>query len=109
MAGGATLDRAVQRTAAVLRDYAREQGWGPEDFRLYASVSPEWEHIHVIFVSKGFEGRDYYESYASVKDYLSKRLADSPDLANALGLVIRDFKQVEQGGFYGIGPDYSEI
>ena len=100
---------AVNRIVRLLRGYAQGQGWGPEDYRLYFHVNERWNHVHIIFVARGFEGRDYFECYDSVWKHLEGGLKDSPELLSAIGLVIRTFKQVDEGGIYSIGSDYSEV
>ena len=103
------MKRAVRRVADVLGVYARLQGWWPLDFRLYFRVNGAWGKIHVNFVSDGFEGRDKFDCYQSILAFLKTRTADDPDLADAVGLVVSTFKQVEQGGLYAIGDEYTFV
>lgn len=103
------MKMAVRRVADVLGAYARLQGWWPQDFRLYYRADEKWGKIHFIFVSDGFEGRDETESYRSIMDYVSVRIHDDPDLVDALGLVLRSFNKMREGGIYSIGQSYSFI
>jgi hypothetical protein len=109
MAFSPTMRRAVRRVADILGDYARKQGWGSDEFRLLFSVNEDWGKIHVVFLARGFEGRDPHKRYAEVDQYLRKNLREEPELFQSIGLVIRTFKQLEEGGPYAIGPGYEEV
>jgi hypothetical protein len=109
MALSPTLKRAVRCVADLLGEYGREQGWGPDDYQLFFRVSGSWGNIHVVFVARGFEGHDPFECYSSVMQYLRDQLRTEPDLFGSIGLVIRTFKEVEEGGIFAIGPSYVEV
>ena len=109
MALSPAMKRAVRHVADLLWEYGREQGWGPDDSRLFFRVNGAWGNIHVVFVAHGFEGHDPFESYSSVMQFLRDRLRDEPEQFGSIGLVIRTFKQFEEGGLHGIGPSYVEI
>src|SRR4051812_38689927 len=109
MALSPTMKRAVRHVADLLGEYARRQGWGSDDYRLFFRVNAAWGSIHVVFVALGFEGRDAYECYAAVEQFLRDSLEDEPDLFRSIGLVIRTPKQVDEGGIYAIGPGYFEV
>src|SRR4051812_5989919 len=109
MALSPTMKRAVRRVADLLGEFATQQGSGVEDWRLFFRVDPDWDRIRVIIVSNGFEGHDPYGSYAAVEQFLRDKLRDDPALFHAIGLVIRTFQQVDEGGIYAIGPDYFEV
>jgi hypothetical protein len=59
-------------------------------------------------VARAFNGRDYAASYRAVMNYLRKELAEEPGLFESIGLALRDFDQVDEGGIYAIGPDYED-
>ena len=109
MALSPNMKRAVRRLANILGAYARKQGWWPLDFRLYYQTNEEWGKIRFVFVSDGFEGRNYDESYRSVMDYVGERLQDDPELIGALGLTLQSFKQLSEGGLYSIDQSYSAV
>ena len=106
---GPIVRRAARRIGEAIDGYARTRGWSPGDYRWFYRAQPEWGHIHVILVARGFKGRGYSESYRSVMEFLKGDLADEPGLVESLGLVVRDFDQVAEGGLYAIGPDYEEF
>ena len=59
-----------------------EQGWGPEDYRIYFSSNSDWGRIHIIFVVADVPAEMTYEPMGSVMDYLHEQLArTSPELA----------------------------
>jgi hypothetical protein len=103
------MKMAVRRLADVLGAYARREGWWPLAFRLYYRADGKWGKIHFIFVSDGFEGRNETESYRSIMDYVRMRIHDDQDLVGALGLVLRSFKQMSEGGIYSIGRSYAFV
>lgn len=108
MAVNTTLKRALRLIAGALTDYAKDQGWSPDDYWIYYHINPKWDKIHMIFVAKGFEGKGDFQNYASVRRYLESKLADEPELLNYMGLIVRSLKQVEEGGIYAIGPEYRD-
>jgi hypothetical protein len=103
------IRRAIRLIAEAIDKYAKNQGWSIDDYRWYYRVSPEWGHIHIILVANAFKGRDYSEAYRSVRDFLYQELRDEPALFQSIGIVLRDFDQVNQGGIYEIGPDYEDF
>jgi len=109
MAVSSNMKRACRRVADILGAYARTQGWWPLDFRLYFRVDENWGSIQVLFISDGFERRDYFESHQAIASFLKSRTADNPELAAAVGFVVRTFKQVEEGGIYSVGSDYTFV
>ena len=90
-----------------MRKYADERDWGSEDYRVYMRSEDDWNFVHVVLVARAFEGRDNFAVYSEVLDFLQKHLADQPDLLNSMGLVVMDFKQADDRGIFGIGPDYT--
>ena len=102
MAVSQSMKRAVRRIADALGVYARRRGWWPLDFRLYFRVNEAWGRISVDFFAYEFEGKGTFENYQSVMDYLQTRLADDPELLNALGLVVSSFKNLEGRGLHAI-------
>ena len=102
MAVSQSMKRAVRRIADALGVYARRMGWWPLDFRLYFRVNEAWGHIHVTFYAYAFEGRETFESYQAVMEFLRSRLNDDPELFHAVGLVVQSFKNLEGRGLHSI-------
>jgi hypothetical protein len=102
------LVMARRKLANALMKYAEKMGWKANDYKVFMRPNPDWNRIHVVFVAHAFEGRDYYKNYAAVMAHLSNEMKDDVEILNSVNLVLRDFKQIEEGGFFGIGPDYSE-
>jgi len=108
MAVSTALKRALRLIAGALIDYAKDQGWSPEDYWIYYHINSRWDKIHITFVAKGLAGKGDFQNYASVRQYLESQLADEPELLNYMGLIVRSLKQVEEGGIYAIGPEYRD-
>jgi hypothetical protein len=102
------LIRARRKLAMALAKYADRRGWHPEDYKIFMRANPDWNRLHVAFVAKEFENSDKYQCYLDVLHYLEGELTDESELLDSINLVVRDFKQVEEGGFFGLGPEYSE-
>jgi hypothetical protein len=110
MATETALRRAVRLVAGALTQYAQEQGWRDEDYWIYYSINPHWGgRVHFVFVARGFDGRDDYESYRSVWRHLQRVLADEPDVLESLNLVVLGKNKVDEGGAYSIGPEYEDF
>jgi hypothetical protein len=108
MATDTTMRRAVREIAGAMTKYAHSQGWGDEDYWIYFNTNPEWGRIHFVFVAKGFDGRDSYERYKSVWDFLGKELGQDREILNSLNLVVNGKNEVDRGGIYRIGPEYED-
>ncbi len=96
-----------RRVANSLMKYAHEHDWTPDDYRIYMRSEDDWEFVHIVLVARAFEGRDNFAAYSEVLDFLQGDLADRPDLLNSIALVVKDFRQAEDRGIFGIGPDYT--
>jgi hypothetical protein len=108
MANNPILRKVVRRVAEALASFAVEKGWAQDEYGIYYRMNPDWDQVHFIFVAKGLPGQGSFSDYAEVRNYLAQKLQDEPDLMNMVGLVVRDYSQVEQGGIYSIGADYKE-
>jgi hypothetical protein len=102
------MRQAVREVAAALTKYAKAQNWGDEDYWIYYSTNPEWGRVHFVFVAKGFDGRESYERYKSVWDFLKKELEHESDILSSLNLVVNGKSEVDRGGIYRIGPEYED-
>src|SRR4051812_4685881 len=94
MALDTSIEQAALKIAEILHNYARDQGWPPEKYRIFITVSTDWGLIHVTFVAEAFEGQsepDQYKNYDDIMDYLENSLRDDPDLYARIGLVTRGF------------------
>ncbi|MBX6311559.1 MAG: hypothetical protein IRY99_01345 [Isosphaeraceae bacterium] len=109
MAVSTDVAAAIARVASALTRYAQARGWKPEDWRLYYRVTPDWDRMHFIVVARELDDQDEFAAYSSIRNYLERELADAPELFRAVGLVVRGFKQIEEGGIYRIGDDFKRI
>jgi len=98
----------VRRVVGAFRDYAASQGWRPEDYRIYVWPNLDWFSVHVILAVKSLPERNAEDSTFAAIDFVHDKLKDDPDLARSIGLTVRTFDQIEQGGLYGIAPDFVE-
>jgi hypothetical protein len=103
------LNMAARKVAHALMRYAEKKGWRPDDYRVYVRFNEDWDTMHFVLVSREFEGQDNYESYQDVWRHLEDSLKDDPELLRSIYLVVKDFKQAEQGGIFGVGPDYDQV
>src|SRR5947209_5223451 len=106
MAAETTMRQAVREVADALTSYAQAQGWSDEEYWIYFSTNPDWGRVHFVFVAKAFDGRDSYERYKSVWDFLAKKLGHESDVLRSLNLVVNGKNEVDRGGIYQIGPEY---
>jgi hypothetical protein len=109
MAISPTLRQARKRVAEALGEFAREQKWDPQDYKIFVRANKQWGHLQIILVLRDLEKLDYYDMYSTIWNFLREKLKDEPELVNYLGLVLRSFRQVEEGGIYTIEPDYMEL
>ena len=105
----ATMKRAIRRVAGIVRKYAAAQGWQSGDFQIYIRANEDWGQIYIILVARAFPGKDYYDQWESVMQFLEKELKDDRPLRQALHLVLRTFDQVAEGGIYSIPESYEEV
>jgi hypothetical protein len=106
MALGTTMKSAIKRIADTLVDFASQLGWKPEEYQILFYQSSRWGRIRVFFIAKDFGGRSRQDFWALVSDFLEKELAKGPDIGFSLGLSVRDWAQVNQGGAYSIPQGY---
>jgi len=71
-------------------------------------VSQEWGLIRAFFVVKDFEGLSEQDMWGQVWDYLEKSMKSGPDTGYSIGLLVRSWDQVKQGGLYSIPVDFVE-
>ena len=109
MATRTSLKRTLRRVAGALTEFARDRGWGRDDYWMYYWYNSTWDKLHILFVARGFEEQGGFPIYAAVRNHLVTKLADEPELIDKLGLVVLSKKQVEGGGIYSIGDEYREL
>ncbi|MBI1914217.1 MAG: hypothetical protein HYS12_05700 [Planctomycetes bacterium] len=102
------MKRAIRRVVQLLQRYATVHGWQPGEYRIFIRANEEWGYIVIILVAKAFPGKDEFEQWESVIDFLEKELKDDRPLFEALSLNLRTFDQVAEGGLYAIGDSYEE-
>ena len=103
------MKRAIRRVVQLLQRYATAHGWHPGEYQIFIRSNEEWGRIEVILVAREFPGKDEFEQWESVIDFLEKELKDDRPLFEALHLNLRTFDQVAEGGLYAIGSGYEEV
>jgi hypothetical protein len=98
MAYKAPMKRAMRRVVQLLQRYATPPGSRPGEYRIFLRANEKWGYINVIFVAKAFPGKDEFEQWESVSDFLEKELKDDRPHFHAIGLNLRTFDQVAEGG-----------
>jgi hypothetical protein len=106
MALGSTVKSALQRIADALTAFAAKQGWKPNEYRILFRVSQRWGRIRVFFIAKEFGALSRQEVWVQVWDHLENSLKSGPEIGFSVGLSVRDWNQVNQGGAYAIPPGY---
>jgi hypothetical protein len=106
MALGTTMKSAIKRVANPLVDFASQEGWKPDEYQVLFHQSSRWGRIRVFFIAKNFGGLSRQDMWARVSDHLEKEIAKGPDIGYSLGLSVRDWDQVNQGGAYSVPPGY---
>jgi hypothetical protein len=106
MALGATLKAVLTLIADALTAFAVEQGWNSNEYRILFHVNPRWGRIRVFFIAKDFGGASSQEIWTRVWDSIEKSLNSGPEIGYSIGLSVRDWDQVNQGGAYSIPPGY---
>jgi hypothetical protein len=106
MALGTTMNSVITRITAALTDFASQQGWKPNEYQILFYPSSRWGRIRVFFIVKDFGGLSRQDMWGRVSDYLETELAKGPDIGYSLGLSVRDWSQVNQGGAYSIPLGY---
>lgn len=111
MALGTTIRTrtALRRISAALKDFAKEQGWGPDDYKIFFRVaSQDWGRITIFFIVKDFGGLSRNEMWVRVTDYLEHSLQRGGDIGFSIGLSVRTFDQVAQGRSNSVPDGYVE-
>jgi hypothetical protein len=106
MALGTTLKTALKRIADALEGFAAEQGWKSNEYQILFHASQKWGRIRVFFIIKDFGGLSSQDMWARVWDYMESSFKSGPDIGFSVGLSIRDWSQLNQGGGYSIPPGY---
>jgi hypothetical protein len=111
MASSPTLSTktALSRIVDVLKHFAKDRGWRPEDYEILFRVLEQWGKISVLLITKDFGGLTNREIWDQVFDYMEKELGQGPDIGFSLGLSVRERNQVEQGGMYSIPEEYVAV
>jgi len=99
---------ALRRIAAALRDFANEQGWGRDDYQILFRVLEDWGRITIFFVVKDFGSLSKNEMWVRATDHLEKSLKQGGDIGFSVGLSVRTFDDVAQGGSNSIPEGYVE-
>jgi hypothetical protein len=99
---------ALRRISAALRDFAKHEGWQPDEYQILFRVLENWGRISALLVVKDFGGLTEKEMWGRVVDHLDQSLKPGGDIGFSIGLSVRERKQVEQGGMYAIPEGYVE-
>jgi hypothetical protein len=101
-----TTKEALARIAKALVEFAKEQGWTPDQYQVLFRVLEDWGRISVMLVADDFKGLSNREMWDKVFDSLEAKLKPGGDIGFSLGLSVREKRQVEQGGMYTIPEGY---
>ncbi|VTT99873.1 unnamed protein product [Gemmataceae bacterium] len=100
MARQSAVRQALQLIHRIVDELAAKNGWKSSDYRLYVWVK-ETDYtfsINLLLEARSFPGRDEFEQWDRVLNFLEDRLRDEPEVRRALHLVIQTFDQTAEGG-----------
>jgi hypothetical protein len=97
----------VRRIANALKDFAVGQGWQPGEYQILFRVLEDWGRISVFFIVKEFGNLSENEMWVRVWDHLEKSLGS--DMGYSVGLSVRNWAQMNQGGMYSIPEGYVDV
>jgi hypothetical protein len=103
-----TTKAVLAQIAKALVDFAKEQGWNKDQYRILFRVLEDWGHIRVMLVVDDFGGRSDRELWEQVHDRLERSLKQEGGTGFSVGLVVRERGQVEKRGRYAIADTYVE-
>lgn len=101
-----TTKGALARISKALAEFAKDQGWTPDQYQVLFRVLEDWGRISVMLVADDFKGLSNRAMWDKVDDSLQAKLKPGGDIEFSLGLSVRQRKQVEQGGMYTIPESY---
>jgi hypothetical protein len=104
-----TTRTVLAKIAKVLKEFAeKEEGLGPDQYQILFRVLEDWGEISVVLVLDDFKGLSEREMWDKVHKYLQEALTNEGGVGYALGLTVREKRQVERGGIYAIPESYVE-
>jgi len=106
MALGPALRTKLASIASALKDFASEQGWAPDEYKILFRVIKTWGKISVYFIVKDFGGLSEREMWERIWDHLKRSLPVAAAPEYSVGLSVHDWEQVNQGGIYSIPKSY---
>jgi hypothetical protein len=92
----------------ALNDFARQQGWKPDEYQVLFRVLEDWGRISVMLIARDFAGLSNREMWDRVVDHLEMSLKSGGDIGFSLGVSVRTQEQVDLGGTYTIPEGYVE-
>jgi len=94
------MKRALRRLDQIVRELATENGWQPEDYKLFVWVNDGQYTltIHLFLEAKWFPGATYFEQWDRVLSYIEAKIKDDRQLRSMLHLVIQTFEQTAKTG-----------
>jgi hypothetical protein len=106
MALGPALRTTLTSIAKALKNFANEQGWRPDEYKILFRVIKAWDKINVYFIVKDFGGLSEREVWERVWNELKKSVAWESSAGYSVGLSVHDWAQVNQGGIYSVPESY---
>jgi len=106
MALSSTVKTALTRISNALTDFAKDQGWKENEYRILFHVSQKWGRIRVFFVVKALGDLSSQEMWVRVWDYMENSFKNGPDIGYSVGLSLRDWNELSQGPAYRIPRGY---
>jgi hypothetical protein len=102
--------QAIRWVARAFGQFAADQGWKPGDYQVFVHINQDWGRVHVLLAATDFPGNTHLEKWQYVMDYLKRHFGkEEPLLLQALGLTLRTFDQIEEGGIYSIAPQFVDV
>jgi len=102
MAIGRTLKTTLKKIVSALKDFAGQQCWKPDEYKILFQISKKWGFVSVFFIVKDFGELDSHEMWERVWKSLENSTLTEQDRVYTIRLSVRDWKQMREGGIYSI-------
>ncbi len=110
MALTAEVRQTIRWVTRAFGRFAADQGWKPGEYQVFIHINEDWGKVHVLLAAKDFPGQTELEKWQYVMHYLERHFGEEePWLLKALGLILRTFDQIEEGGIYSISPQFVDV
>lgn len=102
------MRRTVGKIVQALERYAQSSGMGRDDYGIFVRINEDWGQLHVVFAARRFPIPDPETQWLEVTSWLEEQLPELIESIESMNLSLRTFAQLEEGGIYGLGPEFQD-